>query len=83
MGSYEWCFYFWREGAADVFLVPNSATDVWSIKKINPKGMIHLPEKLTKLAVRTMQYSSRGLPPRSPKSFRPHNLTALHLQITQ
>jgi DNA modification methylase len=59
MGNHEWCFYGWREAAAHVFLGPNNATDVWSVKKINPQNMIHLTEKPTELAVRAMQYSSR------------------------
>jgi DNA modification methylase len=60
MGNHEWCFYGWREGAAHVFLGPNNATDVWSVKKINPQSMIHLTEKPVELAVRAMQYSSRA-----------------------
>jgi DNA modification methylase len=60
MGDHEWCFYTWREGAAHVFLGPNNATDVWSVKKINPNAMIHLTEKPVELAVRAMQYSSRA-----------------------
>ncbi|MEK6799031.1 MAG: DNA methyltransferase, partial [Planctomycetota bacterium] len=59
MGNHEWCFYGWREGAAHVYLGPNNATDVWSVKKINPQSMIHLTEKPVELAVRAMQYSSR------------------------
>ena len=59
MGNHEWCFYGWREGAAHVYLGPNNATDVWSIKKVNPQSMIHLTEKPVELAVRAMQYSSR------------------------
>ena len=59
MGNHEWCFYTWREGAAHVYLGPNNATDVWSVKKINPQSMIHLTEKPVELAVRAMQYSSR------------------------
>ncbi|HZT79161.1 MAG TPA: DNA modification methylase [Gemmataceae bacterium] len=59
MGNHEWCFYGWREGAAHVFLGPNNATDVWSVKKINPQSMVHLTEKPVELAVRAMQYSSR------------------------
>jgi DNA modification methylase len=59
MGNHEWCFYGWREGAAHVFLGPNSATDVWAIKKVSPQNMIHLTEKPVELAVRAMQYSSR------------------------
>ncbi len=59
MGNHEWCFYGWREGAAHVFLGPNNATDVWSVKKVNPQSMVHLTEKPVALAVRAMQYSSR------------------------
>ena len=59
MGNHEWCFYCWKEGAAHVFLGPNNATDVWSVKKVNPQSMIHLTEKPVELAVRAMQYSSR------------------------
>jgi DNA modification methylase len=59
MGNHEWCFYGWREGAAHVYLGPNNATDVWSIKKVNPQSMVHLTEKPVELAVRAMQYSSR------------------------
>jgi len=59
MGNHEWCFYGWREGAAHVFLGPNNATDVWSVKKVNPQSMVHLTEKPVELAVRAMQYSSR------------------------
>jgi len=59
MGNHEWCFYTWREGAAHVFLGPNNATDVWSVKKINPSQMEHLTAKPAELAVRAIQYSSR------------------------
>jgi DNA modification methylase len=59
MGNHEWCFYGWREGAAHVYLGPNNATDVWSVKKVNPQSMIHLTEKPVELAVRAIQYSSR------------------------
>jgi DNA modification methylase len=59
MGNHEWCFYGWREGAAHVFLGPNNAVDVWSVKKVSPQSMIHLTEKPVELAVRAMQYSSR------------------------
>jgi len=59
MGNHEWCFYCWKEGAAHVYLGPNNATDVWSVKKVNPQSMIHLTEKPVELAVRAMQYSSR------------------------
>jgi DNA modification methylase len=54
------CFYGWKEGAAHVYLGPNNAVDVWSIKKINPNKMVHLTEKPVELAVRAMQYSSRA-----------------------
>jgi DNA modification methylase len=59
MGNHEWAFYGWKEGAAHVYLGPNNATDVWSVKKVNPQSMIHLTEKPVELAVRAMQYSSR------------------------
>jgi DNA modification methylase len=59
MGNHEWCFYGWREGAAHQFFGPNNATDVWSIKKVNPQSMIHLTEKPTALASRAMEYSSK------------------------
>ncbi|HEY4313616.1 MAG TPA: DNA modification methylase [Pirellulales bacterium] len=59
MGNHEWCFYGWREGAAHQWLGPTNATDVWSVKKVNPQSMVHLTEKPTELAVRAMRYSSR------------------------
>ena len=59
MGNHEWCFYGWREGAAHLYLGPANATDVWSVKKVNPQSMVHLTEKPVELAVRAMQYSSR------------------------
>ena len=60
MGNHEWCFYGWKEGAAHLFVGPNNATDVWSVKKVNPTQMVHLTEKPVELAVRAMQYSSRA-----------------------
>jgi DNA modification methylase len=60
MGNHEWCFYGWRQGAAHVFLGPNNASDVWSIKKINPQNMRHLTEKPVELARRAIEYSSRA-----------------------
>jgi len=60
MGNHEWCFYGWREGAAHQWLGPTNATDVWSVKKVNPQSMVHLTEKPVELAVRAMQYSSRA-----------------------
>jgi DNA modification methylase len=59
MGAHEWCFYGWREGAAHLFLGPPNATDLWSVKKVNPQSMVHLTEKPVELAARAMQYSSR------------------------
>jgi DNA modification methylase len=59
MGNHEWCFYGWREGAAHRFFGPNNATDVWSIKKINPQAMTHLTEKPVELAKRAIEYSSK------------------------
>ena len=59
MGDHEWCFYGWKEGAAHLFLGPNNATDVWSVKKVNPQSMVHLTEKPVELAVRAIQFSSR------------------------
>jgi DNA modification methylase len=59
MGNHEWCFYGWREGAAHQWLGPTNATDVWSVKKVNPQSMVHLTEKPVELAVRAIQYSSR------------------------
>ena len=59
MGAHEWCFYGWRKGAAHQFFGPNNATDLWSIKKVSPQGMIHLTEKPVELAARALRYSSR------------------------
>jgi DNA modification methylase len=59
MGNHEWCFYGWKEGAAHQFYGPKNATDVWSVKKVNPQSMVHLTEKPVELATRAMQYSSR------------------------
>lgn len=59
MGNHEWCFYGWKSGAAHVYLGPNNATDVWSVKKVNPQSMVHLTEKPVELAIRAMQFSSR------------------------
>jgi DNA modification methylase len=59
LGNHEWCFYGWKEGAAHRFLGPTNATDVWSVKKVNPNQMVHLTEKPVELAVRAIQYSSR------------------------
>jgi DNA modification methylase len=58
MGNHEWCFYGWREGAAHRYFGPNNATDVWSVKKVNPQNMVHLTEKPVELAVRAIQHSS-------------------------
>ncbi len=58
MGNHEWCFSGWKEGAAHRFYGPNNATDVWSVKKVNPQSMVHLTEKPVELATRALQYSS-------------------------
>ena len=60
MGAHEWCFYGWKEGATHKFFGPKNATDVWSIKKINPNKMIHLTEKPVELSLRAIKYSSRA-----------------------
>jgi DNA modification methylase len=59
MCNHEWCFYGWREGAAHEFFGPPNITDVWSVKKVNPRSMIHLTEKPVALAAMAMAYSSR------------------------
>ena len=59
MGNHEWCFYGWKEGAGHRFYGPNNATDVWSVKKVNPQSMVHLTEKPVELAVRAIEYSSK------------------------
>jgi DNA modification methylase len=59
LGAHEWCYYGWREGAAHQFFGPTNATDLWSIKKVNPQSMIHLTEKPVELAARALEYSSR------------------------
>jgi DNA modification methylase len=59
LGNHEWCFYGWKTGAAHRYFGPNNATDVWSVKKVNPQSMVHLTEKPVELAVRALQYSSR------------------------
>jgi DNA modification methylase len=60
MGAHEWCFYGWKEGAAHRFFGPHNATDLWSIKKVNPQSMVHLTEKPVELAVRALRYSSQA-----------------------
>lgn len=73
MGNHEWAFYGcrdfegrhaagfygWREGAAHRYFGPPSATDVWTVKKVNPQSMVHLTEKPVELAARSIQYSTR------------------------
>jgi DNA modification methylase len=59
MGNHEWAFYGWREGAAHQFYGPANATDVWSVKKVNPQNMVHLTEKPVELAVRAIEYSTK------------------------
>jgi DNA modification methylase len=59
MGAHEWCFYGWKEGAGHQFFGPANATDLWSVKKVNPQSMVHLTEKPVELAARALEYSSR------------------------
>ena len=60
MGTHEWCFYGWKEGAAHYFHPGiTNATDVWSVKKVAPPEMVHLTEKPVELAERALRYSSR------------------------
>jgi len=60
MGNHEWCFYGWKEGAAHYFNPEiHNATDVWTVKKINPQAMVHLTQKPVELAVLAITYSSR------------------------
>src|SRR5262249_3524859 len=58
MGAHEWCFYGWKHGAAHRCVGHANATDLWSVKKVNPQDMIHLTEKPVELAARALQYSS-------------------------
>ena len=60
MGAHEWSFYGWREGAAHYFNPEiTNATDLWTVRKVNPTSMVHLTEKPVELAERAMLYSSR------------------------
>ena len=59
MGAFELAYYGWKEGAAHQFFGPPNATDLWSVKKVNPVAMIHLTEKPIELAARAIQYSSK------------------------
>jgi DNA modification methylase len=60
MGNHEWCFYGWKEGAAHYFHPEiHNATDVWTVKKVNPAAMVHLTEKPVELAERALTYSSK------------------------
>jgi len=58
MSTCELAFYGWREGAAHKFFGPTNATDLWHIKKDNPRTYVHLTQKPVELAVRAIQYSS-------------------------
>ena len=61
MGNHEWAFFGWRQGAAHWFTPEiKNATDVWSVKKVNPVAMVHLTEKPVELAIRALTYSSRS-----------------------
>lgn len=60
MGDHEWCFYGWKEGAGHYFNPEiTNATDVWTVKKVNPRDMVHLTEKPVELATRAMLYSCK------------------------
>lgn len=73
MGDHEWCFYGWKKGAAHWFnpritnlpdvwdVQPELAnpTDFWSVRKVNPRRMVHLTEKPVELARRAMRCSTR------------------------
>jgi DNA modification methylase len=59
MSDYEMIFYGWKEGAAHGFFGPNNISDLWSVKKVSPRSMVHLTEKPVELAARAMSYSSR------------------------
>jgi DNA modification methylase len=59
LGNFELGFHGWREGAAHVFLGPNNATDVWSVRKVSSHASVHLTEKPVELAARAIQYGSR------------------------
>jgi DNA modification methylase len=60
MGAHEWCFYGWRKGAAHWFNPKiKNATDLWSVKKINPVSMVHLTGGPVELAELAMTYSSK------------------------
>jgi DNA modification methylase len=60
MGDHEHCYYGWKPGRAHYFNPAiHNATDVWSVKKVNPQSMIHLTERPVELALRAMEYSSR------------------------
>jgi DNA modification methylase len=59
MGCFELAFYGWKEGAAHQFFGPNNAQDLWHVKKVTPRNMVHLTEKPVELAVRALQYLSR------------------------
>src|SRR6516165_6062739 len=52
MGSHEWCFYGWREGAGHQFFGPNSATDLWAVKKVYFLNVAAPTEKPVALAAR-------------------------------
>jgi DNA modification methylase len=59
MNDCEHSWYGWKEGAGHRFHGPNNARNVWHVKKVNPRAMIHLTEKPFELAARAIQYSSR------------------------
>lgn len=57
--DYEICFFGWKTGAKHRRLSVMNASDIWTVKKINPAAMIHLTEKPVELAARAIKYSSK------------------------
>ena len=61
MGSHEWCFYGWKEGAGHKFFGPEQRAPTSGTSRRSTRNkMVHLTEKPVELAVRAMQYSSRA-----------------------
>jgi DNA modification methylase len=59
MGAFELAFYGWREGAGHQFFGPSNVTDLWRVKNVTPRSMVHLTEKPVELATRAIEYCSR------------------------
>ena len=60
-GTTNGAFYGWRDGAAHQFFGPANATDVWSVKKVNPQSMVHLTEKPHPVLLATRGERARSL----------------------